>query len=319
MDNEAQYFQFPLFLLRDLFTDKKKTLDQILEYGLFNYSKSFDCDDTDVAKQVVWGFYRGGLPTRLKKKLDDYIRKEVIYLDEECSCFDIDGFNPENEIYEILNIFKIDNEFLVQSIEYFKMNKSLRYFNIKGDIEDCLLVAKKIEKLIPEKEPYVMINRSRVFDFRNNEKTVLEIAQLAMFIAMRSILGRKKYCKTNRKLITCRMFGFRNIKDVDSTMSIAHREYFNMFNNRYHFDKIKTLLELTWYVVTYSNHTRGLYIAVDKNMTHRELAFAAEKSKKKNQILTLQAKKKDAKYQAVQQTHLLEKTSKALSRPNDPY
>lgn len=319
MENEFQYFQFPLFLLRDLFTDKKKTLNQILKYGLFNYSKSFEYDETEVAKQVVWGFYRGGLPAILKKKLDDYIKKEVISLDEECSCFDINGFNPDGEIYEILEIFKIDKEFQLHAFEYYKINKSYRHFKIDGNMEACLLAAKQIEKLIPEKEPFVMINSDHVFDFRNNEKTVLEIAQLAMFISMRSILGRKKYCKTNKKLITCRMFGFRNIKDVDSTMDTANREYFDMFNNRYHFDKIKTLLELTWFIVTYSNHTRGLYIAVGKNMTHRELAFAAEKSKKKNLIIALQATKKDAKNQAVQQTHLLEKTSKALSRPNDRY
>lgn len=176
--------------------------------------------------------------------------------------------------------------------------------------------ARAIEKVIAKNEPYCMINRNLVFEFRDKEKTESEIAQLAMFIAMRSILGQKLHCKTNKQLIVSRMFGYKDAKHAGTCMNIAIREFIRKYLNRYHFDKIKEELELNWHIVTYSNHIRGLYISIKQDTDHNRLALVAETNKKKHKLNALRAKKKEAKEQALKQ--LQKPDDNALKHPDKP-
>ncbi len=47
-------------------------------------------------------------------------------------------------------------------------------------------------------ELYPMVNLKLIFEFRDSEKSEFDLAQFAGYIAIRSIKGKKPYCKTNK-------------------------------------------------------------------------------------------------------------------------
>lgn len=303
----VRYFHFPLFLLGDLFVNKEKTMNNIMHFGIYNFTKLCGIDEEQMARQVCYGMYRGGLTSALEQKVRQYIMIERITYDNENNGFDTRGFNPEQEIDEITSLYQEDREFYNLSFDYYQVKKSLEFYYIKGSIERVFNDAKTIEKIIPANEPYCMINKKHVFEFRDKDKSETEIAELAMFLSMRSILGQKTYCKTNKQLVVSRMFGYANAKQAESKMPKALKPLYEKYQNRYHFDKIKENLELNWHIQVYSNHNRGFYIAVKDEMSMDNLAFAAESNKKKHKISELQAKKQKAK----------EKAQKRLNKRDD--
>jgi len=47
MKSNERYLQFPLFLIQGLFTDKKKTINDIINYGIYRFAKQMKYDLSD--------------------------------------------------------------------------------------------------------------------------------------------------------------------------------------------------------------------------------------------------------------------------------
>jgi len=117
------------------------------------------------------------------------------------------------------------------------------------------------------------INSKIIYDYRTNFKTDFDKVCLLAFLAIKSIIANKAYCKIDNNFLWSRMDG--NSKSVDvSELS----EEVKVYANRYQIDKIKKELIFNWYLVYYSRHTRGFYVSFKLDL--EELVFEAEKKRK---------------------------------------
>ncbi len=305
MANDERYLQFPLFMLRELFIDRQKTIAEIISYGIYHFSKNQKYDLSDVAKQMMYCYYRkqGDLTNDLRRMIQRYIDSENIYFDEDYNGFAGSEFNPVLELEQILRLFENDNNFKEKAIEFYQIRQacSRDLLNITCNIDACLRRGKEIERTIPEGEPYPSINKSLFFDFRDHEKTEFDLMQFACYIAIRSILGEKPYCRTNKEMILCRAFGYKSNKELPATMNPVIKELFDKYNKRYHIDRILQSLELNWNILIYSHNIRGLYIGLSKKITLESMIVQAETKKKKKQIDALKKRKDEAREKALQQ------------------
>ena len=106
--------------------------------------------------------------------------------------------------------------------------------------------------------PMTSISATILFDYYDNVKSDFQIAALMGFAAVRSILQKKSFCKTNKRHIHARMFGYASIKKMPD--AAAYSEMEKKYALRWHMDKVLRDLEHNWGLKTFSNHTRGLYI-----------------------------------------------------------
>lgn len=317
METDFKYLQFPLCMLRELFIDREKTIAKIISFGIYRFAKIQDYDLSDVAKQMMYCYYRkqGDLTNDLYKMMQRYIDSEKIYLDEDYNGFSDTEFNPETQIDQILNIFgyevmtdeinvnKSDTDFMEKAIEFYQIRQAYSFLGINGDFDYCLKRGKEIERTIPAKEPYPSINKKLLFEFRDHEKTEFDLMQFACYIAIRSILGKKPYCRTNKEMILCRAFGYASIKHLPATMHPDIKELFKKYKTRYHADRVLEAMQLNnWGIHVYShNKMRGLYIGLSKKITLENLIMLAETKKRKYQIEQLKQKKAEARQRALQQ------------------
>jgi hypothetical protein len=165
---------------------------------------------------------------------------------------------------------------LTNATEEEKIKSSLKYFCLTSDDQVIKKVIREGSLLwtnTPQNSVMVGINRNMLFDFRDNYKTDLEKLCLLSFLAIRSIIQNKAYCKIDNNFLWSRMDG--NSKSCDpSELS----EDFKKYTNRYQTDKFKTELIFNWNLIYYSRHTRGFYVSFKLSLD--ELVFEAEKRRK---------------------------------------
>lgn len=153
-----------------------------------------------------------------------------------------------------------------------KFKESVNYFNvIIYDHKKVLKEAKQIYYSINENEPITGISTTTYWDYCKNDKTQLQDVCLLAFLALRSILLIKTYCKATNLYLWSRMDGKINkINDV-SELSDEIRKY----ANRYQTDRIIFELISCWHLVYYSRYTRGFFVSFKLNL--EDLIFEAEK------------------------------------------
>jgi Tfp pilus assembly ATPase PilU len=124
------------------------------------------------------------------------------------------------------------------------------------------------------------INLRIYWDFRKNHKTEFEKVCLLAFLAIKSILGQKAFCKITNDFFVARMDGkAKTCKSLE--ISPALQKYIN----EYQLNRIKMTLKSKWYLVTYGRRMRGFYVAFDMSLD--ELIYNAEKARDKNIKLKL--------------------------------
>ncbi|MCK9613011.1 MAG: hypothetical protein M0R16_08955 [Bacteroidales bacterium] len=305
--SDERYLQFPLCMLRELFIDKFKIIDEIIRFGIYRFATKINYDLYDVAKQLMYCYYRkqGDLTKDLGRIIEKYINSEKIYFDEDYKGFSYTGtsteFTAKTEIEQILELFDTDPDFKEKAIEFYQIRQAYEFLGITGDLDYCLKRGKEIEKTIPDGEPYPSINKDLLFEFRDHDKTEHDLMQFAFYVGIRSILGIKSYCPTNKVHILCRAFGYASINHLPETTNPCIKEMFNKYLKRYHADRMLEEMQLSWGVHTYSKHMRGLYIGLSKKITLENMILQAERKKQKNQIEQLKQQKHDARQKALQQ------------------
>ena len=312
MKPDERYLQFPLFLLRDLFTDKQEAINQMLSYGIYKYSTKLQYESEAVARQIIYDNYRGNISYNIKKFISDS-NCECIGKDVDYNGFAGSGFDPLDEIWELEELFESNPIFYNEAKVHYQMHEALKSLGIKGNINSNFERAKEIEKKVQKNEPMPMISKSHLFNYRDNEKSEFDLAQFSAYIAIRSILGVKPYCKTNKKHIVSRMFGYASHKHLPNKMNKVNKDLLNKYSNRYHIDKVLQALELNWNVITYSRNMRGLYVAIGNKITIENLVMTAETNKRKTQIKELKNKKQAAYELALQQLNKGQQLKKVKS------
>ena len=137
------------------------------------------------------------------------------------------------------------------------------------------------------KTPKVGINLSIFWDFNNNNKSDFEKVCLLGFLALKSILQQKAYCKITNAFWLARMDGKAKSCPFNE-LSEPMRKYANEYQTK----KIKTELRLNWNLITYSRYTRGFYVSFKLDVD--QLVYEAEKRRKSNKEKQLKALESEA-------------------------
>lgn len=154
-----------------------------------------------------------------------------------------------------------------------RVELTLKSFGLTGNVKEICKSAAKIYTSTPTKSAMSGINSKIMYDYRTNFKTDFDKVCLLAFLAIKSIIANKAYCKIDNNFLWSRMDG--NSKSVDvSELS----DEVKVYANRYQIDKIKKELIFNWYLVYYSRHTRGFYVSFKLDL--EELVFEAEKKRK---------------------------------------
>ena len=164
---------------------------------------------------------------------------------------------------------------LEHGTELQKIKDSAKYYDMRlGSIKHSLDNGKLLYNSVANNSPKVGMNLSIWWDFYKNEKTEFDKVCLLGFLAIKSILGNKSYCKVTNLYLWARMDGKTNTIDNVSELSNEIRKY----ANRYQTENIKSELILNWHLIYYSRYTRGFYVSL--KMSLEDLIFEAEKKRK---------------------------------------
>lgn len=144
-----------------------------------------------------------------------------------------------------------DEDELIRSAE--------RYFGTKsGSRGHTYESGEQLFDSIPENSPKVGLNKDIFFDYYKTDKTDFEKITLLGFLAIKSILQNKTYCKITNKFWLSRMDG--KVKSVAEYYGLS--EPIRKYSNRWQLTKIKKELVNGWNLEHYSRYTRGFYVSI---------------------------------------------------------
>lgn len=168
------------------------------------------------------------------------------------------------------------------SIERFMAAAEHYHVDLTSSSKSCFKRGEELFDSIPDKSPKVGINLPMYWDFRQDNQSQFDIACLTAFLALKSILGKDDYCKTNNALLWSRMDG--NSKTVADKSELSG--YVLKYCNDYQTVKIKNELCLNWGLTTYSRFTKGFYVSFKLDLF--SLGQTAEKARKTSKLKEMQ-------------------------------
>lgn len=184
----------------------------------------------------------------------------------------LEGWKEKDEFLKDILYFHIANhaqkledlnEFEETEVQRFKRSAEFWGVSMSGNIERSQLRGAELLDEFEKSKVFVGISSEVFWNFYQNDKTQFEWECLAAFLALKSILGNKTFCKSNNALLYARMSGNESVKDLHS-----------LSFSRFHRDKIILKLELEWNVKYYSRYTKGFYFGIDTTL--QDLIFYAE-------------------------------------------
>lgn len=265
--DKYKYFRVPVNLLQGLAESKKETLLNCTYYGVYSLTqtkKVTEKEERIFIEQFIYSYYNDphSLTMELSEKMEQHIDEGMFHPDDDHKGFAAGKgrkLNVDSEVNELERIFEDDQEFKQMVVMFGKARDAFNFYKMKKGFKDIFEWGEEMEKQIPPKSPMVMIPQKKLKEFFAEEKTELEIMTFAIFLAIRSILGTKKYCRTTKEMILARAFGFRNMEELRENPPALFEKY----SKRYWIDKL--LAEVsgdTWGIHVYSTNEglRGLYV-----------------------------------------------------------
>lgn len=173
-----------------------------------------------------------------------------------------------------------------------KIKDAANYYNISlGNVSRSKSNGSQLYDSIDFHAPKAGLNLSIFWDYHNNTKSEFDVVCLVAFLALKSIVQNKPYCKVDNKFWLARMDGKASSCCL-TELSLPVAKYANEYQTK----KIKKALR-EWGLVTYSRYTRGFYISFQ--LTLEELVFQAEKKRKSNNDKAHKERERQAVEQAL--------------------
>lgn len=174
-----------------------------------------------------------------------------------------------------------------------KLKASARFFKITlCSNKKTLDRGKYLYNSFEDNTPKVGINLTIWWDYYKNYKSDYEKVSLLGFLALKSILQQKAYCKITNAFWLARMDGKAKSCPF-SELSMPMQKYANEYQTK----KIKTELRLNWNLIAYGRYTRGFYVSFKLDID--KLVYEAEKRRKSTKEKQLKALEKKALEMAV--------------------
>jgi hypothetical protein len=150
-----------------------------------------------------------------------------------------------------------------------------KYFGITlGNASRSLENGKLLFDSIPDKTAMTGISKELLFDYYKNDKTDFEISLLLSFLAIKSILGKKSYCRITTDYLICRMAGYTSKIEMEEVP-----ESLKKYLTRRKMDSLKMELKKSFGLKIYARFTRGWFVSFE--LTEEQLIREVEMKRKK--------------------------------------
>ena len=201
-----------------------------------------------------------------------------------------------NEISDFAIVEKMD-AYCSESEEYRdvsekeKYESACSYFCIipKGSSRSCIIeTGRRLQRQL-KSQPSKIFTQIRIdtyWEYHKSieSKTEFDLAQLCTYLSIKSIVGKKEFIKTNKKLLLSRAFG--------TDQPYSEKRHYHHYFTRYHWERLRDALELNWGVRVFSDHNRGFYLST--KVDYDRLAEICVSNKKKYKLQELRKQKSDA-------------------------
>lgn len=168
-----------------------------------------------------------------------------------------------------------------------RFTKTANYYGVSlGSVENAMKEGKRLFSEFGEEKVKVGISKEIYWDFKTNDKTPFEDVCLLAYLALRSILRNKPFCKITNLYWLSRMDGNTHAFDEVGELSDPLKKY----ANEYQLNKIKFYLMDAWNMVHYGRYTRGFYISFKLEL--EDLVYQVEKMRKSVKMRRQQDAKK---------------------------
>mgnify|MGYP000983735085 CR=1 FL=1 len=137
------------------------------------------------------------------------------------------------------------------------MRDAGKHFNVTlGNIARSERDGRNLYNSIDLPAPMTGISHDLLFTFYKEHKTEHEIAALMAFLAIKSILGKKSYCRVTNEHLLSRMAGFASDKTMDELP-----EYLKQYTSRRKMNSLKMELQRNYRLKIYARYTRGFFVS----------------------------------------------------------
>ena len=283
-----KYIQFPLCLMQETYRNRKAGLNLILDFGIVNYGMKLNFDISEVARQLLYNYFRRRelIQDCLYESIVDYYEKGFITIDEDYNGFHGNTFDPGDTTQEVINLFDKDTEFEKNAILNYQINQAAKLLSIKiGNIDRTI---ERFQKSNNFKDSFELnygpdcwpsVKPQQIIEFRDSGS---DLDLLRAFIAIKSLIGQKKYIATTRNVILMRMLGCKSKAATDDFVKVnaeAERVFLTYARSskalRYHFDRLLENLLLKGFLTSKifeRRISRKLFLSVQ--LDYSELASA---------------------------------------------
>ncbi|ASV77952.2 hypothetical protein M2T70_04780 [Elizabethkingia anophelis] len=193
--------------------------------------------------------------------------QDILYSDEE---------KKKNFLSDVLYFAIYSHSLSIEDLNEYeeteaqRVKRSASWFNVTvGSIGAAISTGASLVRTHESSKVYTGLNTNIFWDFYKGAKTDFEWECLFAHLALKSILEKKEYVKTDNLMLYARMAGLELKKEYEKLKG------FNF--SRYHRDKIVSKLEMDWGLKYYSRYTRGFYCGYEVDI--EKLIFIAENNK----------------------------------------
>ena len=276
------YLLIPLPLIREIFRNPDRGINDIFDYGIYKSASTLEVDDTDAYKQVIYCLYRGGLTLSLQEKINTLIDEGVFNYDEVYSGFNGSEFYPEDNIAELDEYCNTDNTLKDEIIEFHKLRQGKNILELEYNIEAVADTYHKYGTF--EGYPIISVSVKMMLDYYSNPKDRYEKALFAMYLGIRSLIGNRDYACTTADMVKCRMFGAKEKKELDFILKDASiSKAYKSYTTKYHYTKMMKDLRVFNFIQSEIGYCRRTYISCKLSMI--ELADVIVRIKKEKSLV----------------------------------
>lgn len=258
-----KYYHVPIHLIRGFVTDTEQTITNIARYGALTFSR------TDKVNDLGDDYFFGQFIYLLNNEPDNVpsgLINQMSGFDTDRNGFEKDGEWEPAEAVDDLKHYLSDDELKDEILDFCKYRFAYNFYYLAGSVADAYVWAKDTEKAIPKGTSTVMINNNSLMDFTWQKKTEKEKMKYAVYVGICSIVGKKKYSKTNRDLIFARALGYHSVAEVTDD------KLWEKYNTRRRIITFLEQLENEKKVVFYTTKTmRGINVGYHGKITFTKM------------------------------------------------
>ncbi|MBE0667571.1 MAG: hypothetical protein IH593_07825, partial [Bacteroidales bacterium] len=280
-----RYLQFPLCLLVETYKDKTKGLNLIISYGLGHYALSQKYNLKDVARQIVYDYYRNNdrMTDKLCSAISQAAEQDRFTRNDDYGGFDGTGtFDASDNITELVQLLESDPDLKAEAVRYYQFHQAGEFLNV--DIKSVANTlsryheAKSLQDVFEAQfgpDSMASVKPSLLFEYRDDSKQDFDL--LRAYISIVSLIGYRNFISTTKPVIISRMIGAKSkaaYEHLVNTMEV--RDTVAKYSKRYNIDKLLLCLAKQKFIMFLSKRHVSL-VYVSRYMEPDELAALIRK------------------------------------------